>query len=72
MNGIEYITQILKQEGVEWLSCFPSNPLIEEAAKAGITAAIEPGGSLRDDEVIAAADDLGLAMIFTGNRHFRH
>jgi acetolactate synthase I/II/III large subunit len=36
MNGIEYITQILKQEGVEWLSCFPSNPLIEEAAKAGI------------------------------------
>lgn len=36
MTGIEYITQILKQEGIEWLSCFPSNPLIEEAAKAGI------------------------------------
>ena len=36
MNGIEYIVQILKQEGVEWISCFPSNPLIEEAAKAGI------------------------------------
>lgn len=36
MNGIEYIVQILKQEGVEWLACFPSNPLIEEAAKAGI------------------------------------
>ena len=36
MNGIEYIAQILKQEGVEWLSCFPSNPLIEEAAKVGI------------------------------------
>jgi thiamine pyrophosphate-dependent acetolactate synthase large subunit-like protein len=36
MNGIEYIVQILKQEGVKWISCFPSNPLIEEAAKAGI------------------------------------
>jgi thiamine pyrophosphate-dependent acetolactate synthase large subunit-like protein len=36
MNGIEYTIQILKQEGVEWISCFPSNPLIEEAAKAGI------------------------------------
>jgi thiamine pyrophosphate-dependent acetolactate synthase large subunit-like protein len=36
MNGIEYIVQILKQEGLEWLACFPSNPLIEKAAKAGV------------------------------------
>ena len=36
MNGIDYIAQILKQEGVEWMSCFPSNPLIEAAAKAGV------------------------------------
>ena len=36
MNGIEYIARILKQEGVEWISCFPSNPLIEEAAKESI------------------------------------
>ena len=42
------------------------------AAEAGATAVIQPGGSIRDDEVIAAADDKGLAMLFTGIRHFRH
>ena len=42
------------------------------AAEAGATAVIQPGGSMRDDEVIAAADDAGLAMVFTGMRHFRH
>ena len=42
------------------------------AANAGATAIIQPGGSMRDDDVIAAADDAGLAMIFTGMRHFRH
>ncbi len=42
------------------------------AAEAGATAVIQPGGSVRDDEVIAAADDAGLAMVFTGLRHFRH
>ena len=41
-------------------------------AKAGATAIIQPGGSVRDQEVIEAADRLGLAMIFTGVRHFRH
>ena len=41
-------------------------------ADAGATAVIQPGGSVRDDEVIAAADDAGLAMVFTGMRHFRH
>ena len=42
------------------------------AAEAGATAVIQPGGSIRDDEVIAAADAAGLAMVFTGMRHFRH
>jgi phosphoribosylaminoimidazolecarboxamide formyltransferase/IMP cyclohydrolase len=42
------------------------------AAEAGATAVIQPGGSIRDDEVIAAADEAGLAMLFTGMRHFRH
>ncbi|MCU1336225.1 MAG: phosphoribosylaminoimidazolecarboxamide formyltransferase / cyclohydrolase [Bryobacterales bacterium] len=51
---------------------FPFADGVEEAAKHGITAVIQPGGSVRDDEVIAAADRLGLAMVFTGMRHFRH
>jgi phosphoribosylaminoimidazolecarboxamide formyltransferase/IMP cyclohydrolase len=51
---------------------FPFPDGIEEAAKHGITAVIQPGGSMRDDLVIAAADKLGLAMVFTGVRHFRH
>ena len=51
---------------------FPFADGVEEAAKFGITAVIQPGGSVRDEEVIAAADRLGLAMVFTGVRHFRH
>jgi phosphoribosylaminoimidazolecarboxamide formyltransferase/IMP cyclohydrolase len=51
---------------------FPFADGVEEAAKHGITAVIQPGGSVRDDEVTAAADRLGLAMVFTGVRHFRH
>ena len=51
---------------------FPFSDGVEEAAKHGITAVIQPGGSVRDEEVIAAADRLGLAMVFTGVRHFRH
>jgi phosphoribosylaminoimidazolecarboxamide formyltransferase / IMP cyclohydrolase len=51
---------------------FPFPDGIEEIAKAGATAIIQPGGSVRDQEGIAAADRLGLAMIFTGIRHFRH
>jgi phosphoribosylaminoimidazolecarboxamide formyltransferase / IMP cyclohydrolase len=51
---------------------FPFPDGVEEIAKAGATAIIQPGGSVRDEEVIAAADRLGLAMIFTGVRHFRH
>nr|MBA3916126.1 bifunctional phosphoribosylaminoimidazolecarboxamide formyltransferase/IMP cyclohydrolase [Terriglobales bacterium] len=51
---------------------FPFPDGVEEIAKAGATAIIQPGGSVRDAEVIEAADRLGLAMIFTGVRHFRH
>jgi phosphoribosylaminoimidazolecarboxamide formyltransferase/IMP cyclohydrolase len=51
---------------------FPFSDGIEAAAAAGVTACIQPGGSLRDEEAIAAADRLGMAMIFTGERHFRH
>lgn len=51
---------------------FPFADGLLAAAEAGATAVIQPGGSMRDDEVIAAADEAGLAMVFTGMRHFRH
>ena len=51
---------------------FPFRDGIDAAAAAGITAVIQPGGSMRDAEVIAAADEAGIAMVFTGMRHFRH
>jgi phosphoribosylaminoimidazolecarboxamide formyltransferase/IMP cyclohydrolase len=51
---------------------FPFPDGLEEAVKQGATAFIQPGGSVRDEEVIAAADRLGVAMVFTGVRHFRH
>lgn len=51
---------------------FPFRDGIDEAARHGITAVIQPGGSVRDDEVIAAANEHGLAMVFTGVRHFKH
>ncbi|HZY11315.1 MAG TPA: bifunctional phosphoribosylaminoimidazolecarboxamide formyltransferase/IMP cyclohydrolase, partial [Beijerinckiaceae bacterium] len=51
---------------------FPFADGLLAAAEAGATAVIQPGGSMRDKEVIAAADEAGLAMVFTGYRHFRH
>ena len=51
---------------------FPFGDTVEAAAQAGITAIIQPGGSLRDEESIAAADKYGIAMVFTGIRHFKH
>ncbi len=51
---------------------FPFRDTLDAAAKAGITAIIQPGGSMRDEESIAAADEHGIAMIFTGMRHFKH
>lgn len=50
----------------------PFRDTIDEAAKAGVTAVIQPGGSIRDEESIAAADEAGIAMVFTGRRHFKH
>ncbi len=51
---------------------FPFRDGIDAAAEAGISAVIQPGGSIRDSEVVAAADEHGIAMVFTGMRHFRH
>jgi len=51
---------------------FPFPDSIESAARAGVRAVIQPGGSIRDSQIIEAADAHGLAMIFTGTRHFRH
>src|ERR1041385_630471 len=51
---------------------FPFRDGLDEAAKHGITAVIQPGGSVRDAEVVAAADEHDLAMVFTGIRHFKH
>jgi phosphoribosylaminoimidazolecarboxamide formyltransferase / IMP cyclohydrolase len=51
---------------------FPMNDTVEVAAKAGITAIIQPGGSIRDEDSIKKADEFGIAMVFTGVRHFRH
>ncbi|HET9443096.1 MAG TPA: bifunctional phosphoribosylaminoimidazolecarboxamide formyltransferase/IMP cyclohydrolase PurH, partial [Acidimicrobiales bacterium] len=51
---------------------YPFRDGIEAAAAAGVAVVIQPGGALHDDEIIAAADELGLAMVFTGERHFFH
>ena len=51
---------------------FPFPDGVEEIAQHGVTAVVQPGGSKRDQEVIDAANRLGLAMVFTGVRHFRH
>jgi phosphoribosylaminoimidazolecarboxamide formyltransferase/IMP cyclohydrolase len=51
---------------------FPFRDGVDVLAQAGAKAVIQPGGSMRDEEVIAAADEHGIAMVFTGFRHFRH
>ncbi len=51
---------------------FPFNDCVEEAHKAGITAIIQPGGSIRDEDSIKLCDEYGIAMVFTGMRHFKH
>lgn len=51
---------------------FPFRDGIDEAAKSGITAIVQPGGSIKDKETVAAADEHGIAMVFTGVRHFKH
>jgi phosphoribosylaminoimidazolecarboxamide formyltransferase/IMP cyclohydrolase len=68
-----------KDAGLELAGCavasdafFPFADGLLEAVRAGATAVIQPGGSVRDAEVISAADDHGIAMMFTGIRHFSH
>jgi phosphoribosylaminoimidazolecarboxamide formyltransferase/IMP cyclohydrolase len=51
---------------------FPFPDGLEALAAAGVTAVVQPGGSIRDADVIAAADEAGIAMVFTSERHFRH
>ena len=51
---------------------FPFRDVVDEAYKIGVTAIVQPGGSIRDDESIAAADEHNITMVFTGVRHFRH
>lgn len=72
--GIKAADEGLQVEGCVMASdaFFPFRDGIDAAAQAGIKCVIQPGGSMRDEEVIAAADEHGMAMIFTGMRHFRH
>ena len=51
---------------------FPMSDTVEAAAKAGVTAIIQPGGSIRDEDSIRMADEYGITMVFTGVRHFKH
>ena len=51
---------------------FPFDDVVRLAASVGVKAILQPGGAKRDPEVIAACDELGLSMVFTGSRHFRH
>ena len=70
--AVEKAHQPLKGCAMASDAFFPFRDSIDEAAKSGISAVIQPGGSIRDDEVIHAADEHGIAMIFTGTRHFKH
>jgi len=79
MNRVESGLIAIKHAGDEAEGCamasdafFPFPDNVENAAKAGVAAIVQPGGSKRDEEVIAAADKHGIAMVFTGKRHFRH
>ena len=79
MSRVDAVEIAVKKAGkMEKGSCmasdafFPFRDAIDVAARAGITAIIQPGGSIRDEEVIRAANEHGIAMVFTGIRHFRH
>jgi len=79
IDAAKLAATIAKDYGEELKGCamasdafFPFRDGIDYAAKLGITAIIQPGGSIRDDDVIKAADEHGITMVFTGMRHFRH
>lgn len=65
--GLEVVGSVMASDAF-----FPFRDGLDSAAEFGITAVIQPGGSMRDEEVIASADEHGIAMVFTGQRHFRH
>lgn len=67
-----YETPLTKGSAVASDAFFPFADGLLAAVEAGATSVIQPGGSIKDDEVIAAADEAGLAMVLTGMRHFRH
>jgi len=79
MNRVESGLIAFKHAGKQSKGCamasdafFPFPDNVENAAKAGVACIVQPGGSKKDDEVIAAADKYGIAMVFTGKRHFKH
>jgi phosphoribosylaminoimidazolecarboxamide formyltransferase/IMP cyclohydrolase len=79
MNRVESGQIAIKHAGEQVKGCamasdafFPFPDNVENAAKAGVACIVQPGGSQKDDEVIAAADKYGIAMVFTGKRHFKH
>ena len=71
-NAIKQGGERVKESVMASDAFFPFSDCIIEAAKAGITAIIQPGGSIKDEESIKAADEAGIAMVFTGIRHFKH
>jgi phosphoribosylaminoimidazolecarboxamide formyltransferase/IMP cyclohydrolase len=79
MNRVESGLIAFKRAGDQTKGCamasdafFPFPDNVENAGKAGVTSIVQPGGSKKDNEVIAAANKLGIAMVFTGKRHFKH
>lgn len=79
MNRVQSVRLALEQagEGAEGASLasdafFPFPDSVETAARSGIAAIVQPGGSKKDADVIAKANELGIVMVFTGVRHFRH
>ena len=79
MNRLESVNLAAKQAGEAAQGAvlasdafFPFADGLEAAAASGVSAIIQPGGSIRDDEVIAAADRMGISMVLTGRRHFKH
>ena len=79
MSRVDSVEIALRKAEAQLAGCvlasdafFPFPDSIDRAAQAGISAVIQPGGSKNDDQVIAACDRHGIAMIFTGRRHFKH
>jgi phosphoribosylaminoimidazolecarboxamide formyltransferase/IMP cyclohydrolase len=70
--GVEKAQSSLQGSALASDAFFPFRDSVDQAAKVGVAAIVQPGGSIRDKEVIAAADEAGMAMVFTGVRHFRH